>query len=129
MQINTLEDVNKFLNQYFGREINFGQFDYSGNDKCMIMTLRGVMHPEVKHKMKMLELKPPQGLGVYSRKGRWYFTLMRTAQDVITLSEVKAWVIGKELLANKTETLKLLEEYGASLKDLVEVKKAATQEV
>ena len=125
MKFRTLDDVQTFLNQKFGDQINHGTFRFSGNDRCVILTYEGQgwNHSQAIQKMKWLQKSIPEGLGIYERNKRFYFAPIGTAQQKVDFAEVEAWVIGTELLELSKQKIPLLEEYGAKLKAMVKLKR------
>ena len=127
MLIKTLNDVQTFLNQKFGDQINWGTFALSGNERVRILTYNGRsprLDPAMRS-MKIVARNLPNGLGLYERKNRFYFAPTMTAQNRLDFAEVEAWVIGTELVELTEQKLALMGEYGEKLKNMVEAKKVA----
>lgn len=130
MIIRNFTDVSAFINQKFGEEINWGTFKLSGNERCRILTFvgqGGERHPAIM-KMRYLQKRLPQGLGVYERKGRFYFAPIMTAQQKLDFAEIEAWVIGTELLKLTELKLALIGEYGTKLEQMVNAKRMVEAE-
>lgn len=117
-----LQAIDTIIWKHLRWEINSGIITLTQNSKAIYAKINNNHRAQVA--IENVIKKLPKTIGsCVSITGEYIFAPIETVEQKVDFAEVKASAIGQVLVEHKNETLRLMEQFADSLKELRDIKK------